>query len=96
MLGGQPGHGWQLFLPLWLHGGGSDFRLCDGSNLGTCLLVGMCVGGRLVLCCLWGPPGFACWVSLGVRFCLLLSPCPCLISLLYLDLYVLGDGALMG
>ena len=32
----------------------------------------------------------------GVRFNLLLSPCPCFISLLYLDLYVLGGGALMG
>ena len=32
----------------------------------------------------------------GIRFGLLLSPYPCFISLLYLDLYVLGDDALMG
>ena len=32
----------------------------------------------------------------GIQFNLLLSPYPCFISLLYLDLYVLGDGALMG
>ena len=32
----------------------------------------------------------------GVQFNLLLSPCPCFVSLLYLDLYVLGDGALVG
>ena len=93
MFGGQPGHSWQLFFPLWLHAGGSDFGLYDGSDLWTCLLVGRWGGGSLVLCCLWGPPGFACWVSLVVRFCLLLSPCLCFISLLYLDLYVLGDDA---
>ena len=31
----------------------------------------------------------------GVQFNLLLGPCPCFVSLLYLDLYVLGD-ALIG
>ena len=28
-------HGWQLCFPLWLHAGGSDFTLYDGSNLKT-------------------------------------------------------------
>ena len=32
----------------------------------------------------------------GVQFYLLLSPCLCFISFIYLDLYVLGDGALVG
>ena len=32
----------------------------------------------------------------GIQFNLLLSPYPCFISLLYLDLYVLGDDALIG
>ena len=32
----------------------------------------------------------------GIQFYLLLSPCLCFISLLYLDLYVLGDDALIG
>ena len=32
----------------------------------------------------------------GVQFGLLLGPCPCFISLLNLDLYVLGDDALIG
>ena len=32
----------------------------------------------------------------GIQFNLLLSPYPCFISLLCLDLYVLGDDALMG
>ena len=32
----------------------------------------------------------------GVQFYLLLSPCLCFISLLCLDLYVLGDDALIG
>ena len=31
----------------------------------------------------------------GIHFNLLLSPYPCFISLLYLDLYVLGDDALI-
>ena len=31
----------------------------------------------------------------GIQFHLLLSPYPCFISLLYLDLYVLGDDALI-
>ena len=31
----------------------------------------------------------------GIQFSLLLSPYPCFISLLYLDLYVLGDDALI-
>ena len=31
----------------------------------------------------------------GIQFNLLLSPNPCFISLLYLDLYVLGDDALI-
>ena len=34
--------------------------------------------------------------SSGIQFDLLLSPYPCFISLLYLDLYVLGDDALIG
>ena len=32
----------------------------------------------------------------GVRFSLLLGPCPCFVSLLYLGLCVLGDNALIG
>ena len=41
------------------------------------------------------------WVNLldffcsGIQFNLLLSPYPCFIPLLYLDLYVLGDDALI-
>ena len=31
----------------------------------------------------------------GIQYNLLLSPYPCFISLLYLDLYVLGDDALI-
>ena len=31
----------------------------------------------------------------GIQFNLLLSPYPCFVSLLYLDLYVLGDDALI-
>ena len=48
-------------------------------------------------CRLFGPTGvylldFFCS---GIQFNLLLSPYPCFISLLYLDLYVLGDDALI-
>ena len=35
------------------------------------------------------------WVYSSIQFNLLLSPYPCFISLLYLDLYVLGDDALI-
>ena len=31
----------------------------------------------------------------GIQFNLLLGPCPCFVSLLCLDLYVLGDDALI-
>ena len=50
MLGGRPGRGWRLCFPLWLHAGGSDFRLCGGSDLGTCLLVGWWGPGALDVC----------------------------------------------
>ena len=39
MLGGQPNHGWQICFPLQLHTGGSDFRLYDGYDLKTYLLM---------------------------------------------------------
>ena len=39
MLCGQANHGWHLCFPLELHVGGSDFRLYDGSDLKTYLLI---------------------------------------------------------
>ena len=38
-----------------------------------------------------------CWISFApvVQFYLLLSPYPCFISFFYLDLYVVGDDALI-
>ena len=39
-----------------------------------------------------GPTGV---YLLGIQFNLLLSPYPCFISLLYLDLYVFGDEVLI-
>ena len=63
MLSGQPNHGWQLCFPFWLRAGGSDFRLCDGSDLGTCLLM---VGAWCFGCSC--PPVFACWVSFAPVF----------------------------
>ena len=33
MLGDQPNHGWQLCFPLYLHAGGSDFRLYDDGSI---------------------------------------------------------------
>ena len=47
----------------------------------------------LMLWLIVGPTGF---FSSGVQFYLLLSPYLCFISLLYLDLYVIGDDALTG
>ena len=95
MLGSQHNHSWQLCFTLWLRAGGSDFRLYDGSDLKD-LSINEMVGARC-FGCLSGPPGvylldFFCS---GIQFDLLLSPYPCYISLLYLDLNVLGDGALI-
>ena len=44
-----------------------------------------------------GHTGVYCWISFcsGVQFYLLLSPYLCFISFLYIDLYVLGDDALI-
>ena len=38
MLGDQPNHGWQFCFPHYLHTGGWEFRLYDGSDLKTYLL----------------------------------------------------------
>ena len=35
------------------------------------------------------------WIKDEVQFYLLLTPYPCFISMLYLDLYVLGDDVLI-
>ena len=54
-------------------------------------------GGDLVLWLFVGPAG-VCLLGFfcsSVRFGLMLSPCPCFVSLLCLGLYVLGDDALM-
>ena len=49
--------GWWLCFPLWLHAGGLDFRLYDGSDLGTYLLVGWWGPGALAVCrAHWGLP----------------------------------------
>ena len=60
MLGGQPNHGWQLCFPLKLHAVGSHFRLCDGSDLKTYLLVRWYGPYALTVCrAHWGlPVGF--------------------------------------
>ena len=60
MLGGQPNHGWQLCFPLKLHAGGLDFRLYDGSDLKTYLLMRSSGPDALAVCLAhWGlPVGF--------------------------------------
>ena len=71
--------------------------------IGTCRektvseALGVVDGRGLMLWLFVGPTGvylldFFCS---GIQFNLLLSPYPCFISLLYLDLYVLGDDALI-
>ena len=89
---GQPNHGWQLCFPLLLHTDGSDFRLYDGSDLKTYILMrwegsdalAVFMPTRVYLL------GFFCS---GIQFYLLLSPYICFISFIYLELYVLGDDA---
>ena len=61
-----------------------------------CLMFAMSLCASVYMCFV-GPTGvylldFFCS---GIQFNLLLSPYPCFISLLYLDLYVLGDDALI-
>ena len=50
MLGSQPNHGWQLCFPLLLHAGGLDFRLYDGSDLKTYLLMRWLGPDALAVC----------------------------------------------
>ena len=75
-----------------MHAGGSDFRLYDGSDLKTYLLMRwlgpyvLAVVSPTVVYLL----GFLCS---GIQFYVLVSPYLCFISFLYLDLYVLGDDA---
>ena len=75
-----------------MHVGGSDFRLYDGSDLKTYLLMRwlgpyvLAVVSPTVVYLL----GFLCS---GIQFYVLVSPYLCFISFLYLDLYVLGDDA---
>ena len=94
MLGGQPNHGWQLCFPLKLHTSGSDFRPYDGSDLKTYLLTRWYGPDALAVCRAHRglPVGF---LLLWYSVLILLSPYLCFISLLYLDLYVLGDDALI-
>ena len=92
MLGGHPNHGWQLCFLLLFHASGSDFRFYDSSDFKTYLLTRW-----------WGPDALAVvratgvylldFCCSGIQFYVLLRPCLCFISFLYLDLYVLGDDA---
>ena len=85
MLSGQPNHGWQLCFPLKLYAGGSDFRLYDGSDLKTYLLMRWWGADALAVCLAQRvlPVGF-----LLLRYSVLFTveSLSLLISLLYLDL----------
>ena len=50
MLGSHPNHGWQLYFPLELHIGGSDFRLYVSSDLKTYLLMRWLGPDALTVC----------------------------------------------
>ena len=72
-------------------------RTSDSMMVPTLRLIYCWDGRGLMLWLFVGPTGvylldFFCS---GIQFNLLLSPYPCFISLLYLDLYVLGDDALI-
>ena len=64
----------------------------DSSVKLTCL-----DGGGLMLWLFVGPSGVYLldFLCSRIQFNLLLGPCPCFVSLLCLDLYVLGDDALI-
>ena len=77
-----------------LHAGGSDFRLYDSTDLKKLSIDEMVGPDALAVCRAHRgiPVGF-----LLLRYSVLftVSPYLCFISLLYLDLYVLGDDALI-
>ena len=77
----------------FLHAGGSDFRLYDDSDLKTLLMRWLGVDALAV----FRPTGvyLSDFFCSGIQFYLLLSPYLCFISFLNLDLYVLGDKALI-
>ena len=66
MLGGQPNHGWQLCFPLRLHASGSDFRLYDGSDLKTYLLMRWWGPDALAVCL--AHQGLPDWISFAPVF----------------------------
>ena len=77
--------------------GGSDFRLYDGSDLKTYILMRWWGPDAVAVCRAAGVYLLDLFCS-GIQFYLLSSPYLCFISLLYLDLYilyVLGDDALI-
>ena len=92
----QPNHGWQLCFPLYLNACGSDFRLYDGANFKTFLLMRWKGPDALAVVRPTGVYLLDFFCS-GFQFYSLLSPYLCFISFLYmyLDLYVLGDDALI-
>ena len=75
----QPDRGWRLCFPLWLRAGGSDFRLYDGSDLKTYLLMGWCGPDALTVVRPTGVYQLDFFCS-GVRFCVLLGPFLCFVS----------------
>ena len=77
-----------------MYAGGSDFRLFDGSDLRDLSIDEMVGPDALAVCRPTGVYLLDFFCS-GIQFYLLLSPYLCFISLLYLDLYVLGDDALI-
>ena len=92
MLGGQPNHGLQLCFPLELYAGGSDFRLYDGSDLKTYLLMRWLGPDALAFVRPTRVYLFDLFCS-SIQLYVLLGLYLCFISFLYLDLYVLGDDA---
>ena len=74
-----------------MHAGRSDFRLYDGSDLSFDEMIG---ADALAVVRPTGAYLLDFFCS-GIHFYLLLSPYLCFVSFLYLDLYVLGDDALI-
>ena len=94
MLGGQPNHGWQLCFPLLLHASGLDFKLYDGSDLKVYQLMRW-LGSNALAVVRPTEVYLLDFFFSSIQFYLPLSHYLCLIFFLYLDLYVLGDNALL-
>ena len=92
MLCGKPNLGWQLLVPILMYADGLDFRLFNGSDLKTYLLMRWSRSDGLAVVRPTGVYLLDFFCS-GIQFYVLLGPFLCLVDLFISYLYVLGDNS---